>query len=124
MLRGMWKTFGALLAPEPDPINNPYAKATTPDELIASAVIQSLATDFESWSEEYSGYEAFPTDYVERITKRKTQYSTEAVAYTLKSKKVKVTFNLGWARYRVQFGEYDTRFQSSDLRTTLRCPLA
>lgn len=117
-MQTFFKWLGALLAPEPDPINNPYAKATTPDELIASAVIQSLATDFESWSEEFSGYKTFPPNYVERITKSKKEYSTEGVGYTLRSKKVEVTFYLKWTKYRVRFGVYDTRFQSSNLQTT------
>lgn len=36
-----------------DPVNNWMAKATTPDELIAAHIIQSMATDFEAWDQEY-----------------------------------------------------------------------
>lgn len=32
-----------------DPINNPYAKATTPDQIIAAAIVESFAKDFDSW---------------------------------------------------------------------------
>lgn len=35
-----------------DPINNPFAKATTPDDIIVAAIVQSIARDFDDW--EYS----------------------------------------------------------------------
>lgn len=33
-----------------DPVNHPYAKATTPDQLITATVIQSFAKEFDDWT--------------------------------------------------------------------------
>lgn len=46
------KWFGALVfgpTPEPDVVNHPYAKATTPDELIGARIKESLSKNFDNW---------------------------------------------------------------------------
>lgn len=43
----------AVIAPKskkPDMINNSYAKATTPDEIVAAAIVQSFVKNFDDWS--------------------------------------------------------------------------
>jgi len=42
--------FGWLKAKAVDPINNPMAKATTPDNLIAAAILERMAKDWDKWS--------------------------------------------------------------------------
>ncbi len=46
-----WSLRKALgLLPKPfDPIDNPYAKATTPDRLISAHFIESFVKDFDNW---------------------------------------------------------------------------
>jgi len=47
-----WSLKQALFGPVVNAENNPYAKATTPDRLIAANIVQSFAKDFDNWSVE------------------------------------------------------------------------
>jgi hypothetical protein len=50
MFRGLGFLFNRLARDaDAEAINHPYAKATTPDEIIAAAIMQSFAKDFASW---------------------------------------------------------------------------
>lgn len=61
----MLATFKRMIwGEEPDPIvNNPLANATTPDQLIGAALVESFAKEFDDWShEQYNTYNRSTSD--------------------------------------------------------------
>jgi hypothetical protein len=71
-----------------DAINNPYAKATTPDELIAAKICNLIATDFEAWA----ATGAWKLPEIERHHKLNWRHydTTYGESFTLESEKYNV----------------------------------
>jgi predicted transcriptional regulator len=73
----------------PDPVNNPVAKLTTPDRLIAAAVIESLGTDFNKWK----------TENLEQGWTKRTEYGPTRKLYN-----VGKSLRVEWKNKRKQHG--------------------
>lgn len=95
----MFKKFLRMFSPIPisiiplDPINNPYAKAMTPDELIAAAIIKSFAEDFDDWRKFGS------------LSTEATKWGSVSVEGQLLKGHTRINFRLS----RQQKGSYDNR---------------
>lgn len=90
-------------------INNPLARATTPDQLIEAVVIQSIAKEFEKWSLQDHTWpmKAVPSrsaGYARALNEQKVP----RINFINRSKSIQCVIELDW---RYQYNDDDERWE-------------